>query len=319
MDKRKTGMTFAILSAIAWGTYGTFYSLLLEKGITDLTLVALAPFALVVYFGLRVVFKLHVLKEIPLKYYIGMALQGFFIVNAFNYCYSQAYANGMAVGIVSVVAFTNVLVIMIESYFLMKYKFTVAKVVSMVLALSGLSLVLEIFNGGSGVFTISGLMWTLVIPLFYGTNVTLNSFFIVKGCDSDAILFITQLAAMVFMVLFQIHPTEIITNLSSVIHQTPVVIWSLLGFCGIPMIFSYAMMQESLKRIEPSIMGIIYSLDPVTSFTLGLIVFAQPVQLIQLIGIIIIIAAVVYINIAEGKEANAEVKVEDSEISDTVI
>ncbi|HMM05143.1 MAG TPA: DMT family transporter [Clostridiales bacterium] len=319
MDKRKTGMTFAILSAIAWGTYGTFYSILLEKGITDLTLVALAPFALVVYFGLRVLFKPHVLKAIPLKYYIGMALQGFLIVNAFNYCYSQAYANGMAVGIVSVVAFTNVLVIMVESYFILKYKFTMAKVVSMVLALAGLSLVLEIYSGGSGVFTVTGLLWTLLIPLFYGTNVTLNSFFIVKGCDTDAILFITQLAAMVFMVLFQIHPPAIAANLTAVVRETPSVIWPLLGFCTLPMIFCYAMMQECLKRLEPSIMGIIYSLDPVTSFTLGLIVFGQPIRGLQIVGIVMIIAAVVYINFAEGREAKGEDRVDQAASSDPVI
>ena len=303
MNKNKLGMSFAIISAISWGTYGTFYSLLLEKGIKDLTLVALAPLAIVFYFGLRVLMKPHVLKEIPLKYYIGMILQGVLIVNGMNYCYAQAYANGMAVGIVSVVAFTNVLVIMVESYFLMKYRFTAAKVVSMVLALLGISFVLEIFSGGQGVFTPLGLIWTVLIPVFYGTNVTLNSYFIVKECDTDAILFITQLGAVIFMLIFQVHPGEMVSNIVSSVGAYKEVILLLIGFCALPEILCYAFMQESLKRIEPSVYGICFSLDPVTSFILGIIVFAQAVHWMQLIGIVLIIAAVAYINYAEGKEA----------------
>ncbi len=303
MNKRRIGMIFAIVSAITWGTYGAFYSLLLERGVSDLTLVALAPFALIVYFGIRVLFKPRVLKAIPLKYYIGMIVQGFFIVNGMNYCYAQAYANGMSVGIVSVVAFCNVLVIMIESYFLMKYKFTLAKVGSMILALVGVAFVLEVFRGGQGVFTAAGLLWTLLIPLFYGTNVTLNSFFIVKECDSDAILFITQAAAFLFMILFQIHPAAMAADIAAASGADSALL--LLGFCAVPMAFCYAMMQESLKRVEPSIMGICYSLDPVTSLILGVIVFAQAVHALQIVGVLIIIAAVAYINYAEGKEAAA--------------
>lgn len=305
-NRKRMGMIFGILSAVTWGTYGAFYSLLLEDGITDLTLVALAPFALVVYFGIRVLFKLHVLKEIPLKYYIGMILQGFVIVNGMNYCYSQAYANGMAVGIVSVVAFLNVLVIMIESYFIMGYKFTKEKILSMILAIVGVALVLDVFAGGGGVFTVTGLIWTALIPIFYGTNVTLNSFFIVKECDSDAILFITQLGAFLFMIMFQVHPGEMFANIGSVVAQDTSVLPALIGFCAVPMAICYAFMQECLKRVEPSIMGILYSLDPVTSIILGIIVFAQGVLAIQVVGIVLILAAVSYINYAEGKEAMVE-------------
>lgn len=306
MKTKRLGMIFAIVSAVSWGTYGAFYSLLLEDGVTDLTLVALAPLALVFYFGIRVLFKPRVLKEIPLKYYIGMILQGIVIVNGMNFCYSQAYANGMAVGIVSVVAYLNILVIMIESYFLMKYRFTVAKVLSMVLAIIGVAFVLDVFSGGGGIFTVSGLIWTALIPIFYGTNVTMNSYFIVKECDSDAILFVTQLAAFLFMVIFQVHPGEMIANIGAVVRPEPMSILTLLGFCGIPMIFCYIFMQECLKRIEPSIFGICYSLDPVTSTILGVLVFSQAVGGLQLLGIALILVAVAYINFAEGKEAKAE-------------
>lgn len=299
-------MLFAIVSAVCWGTYGTFYTFLLEGGISDLTLVALAPLALVLYFGIRVLCtKAGVLKKIPWQYYLGMAAQGFLIVNAMNYCYAQAYANGMPVGIVSTVAFVNVLVIMIESYFILKYKFTLAKVLSMVLALIGVSLVLNVLGDFGGTFTPMAIMWTLLIPVFFGTNVTLNSFFIVKGVDSDAILFITQGFALIFMLLFQIHPVDLVRDIGAALSNHMILLFALLGFCAIPQIICYATMQECLKRIEPAIMGITYALDPVTSLILGLIIFSQSIGMLQIVGVVCVLAAVIYINYKEGQEVNS--------------
>lgn len=297
-------MIFAIISAVTWGTYGTFYTFLLEGGVSDLTLVALAPLALVLYFGARVLItKPGVLKKIPWKYYLGMALQGFILVNAMNYCYAQAYTHEMPVGIVSTVAFCNVLIIMIESYFLFKYKFTVAKVVSMVIALVGVSLVLNVFGESSNSLSSTGIMWTLLIPVFFGTNVTLNTFFIVKKVDTDAILFITQGFALVFMLIFQIHPVALVQDVGAAISNNMLIIFALLGFCAIPQALCYATMQETLKRIEPAIMGIVYSLDPVVALVLGLIIFTQAIGIVQILGVLCVLAAVAFINYKEGREA----------------
>lgn len=70
----------------------------------------------------------------------------------------------------------------------------------------------------------------------------------------------------------------------------------ILGFCVVPHALCYALTQEAMKRIEPSIHSICYSLDPVVALLLGLLVFAQPVAAIQVVGVILVLAAVVYIN-----------------------
>lgn len=301
---KKIGMLFAVISAICWGTYGTFYSLLLKGGLTDFSLVALAPLALFFYFGIRVfTTKAKVLKEIPWRYYLFMAIQGFIIVNAMNYSYFRAYSYGMPVGIVSTVAFANVFIIMIESYFIFKYRFTTEKIISMIGALVGISFILNIFSGFCESFSLIGILWTLLIPLFFGTNVTLNSYFIVKRVDSDAILFITQGFALLFILLFQVSPIDLMENITAAVRHDTSILFEILGFCAIPQIISYAAMQECLKRIEPAVMGIVYSLDPVTALILGITVFSQSIGLLQLIGIILVLSAVIYINYAEGKGA----------------
>lgn len=303
---KRAGILFGIVSGISYGFYGIFSSMLLEAGVTDLSVVVLPALALTVFFGIKVLFKPRVLKEIPWKYVVVMLLQGFFISNGMNYCYASAYGAGMPVGVVSIVAFCNVIVVMILSYFVFKYKFTLSKVIAIIMALGGVSLVIGIFNGGVGVFTASGLMWTALIPIFYGVNVVMNTYFIVKECDTDAILLITQGGALVFMLIFMVHPVALVENIFGSIGGNPLYWAAFLGFCLIPHALTYGTMQEALKRIEPTIYQILMALDPVTALILGIIAFGQSVSILQIVGVAIVLASVLYINIVEGKEAAAE-------------
>lgn len=300
---KRAGILFGIVSGVSYGFYGIFSSLLLEAGVTDLSIVVLPALALTVFFGLKVLFKPRVLRDIPWKYILVMLLQGFFISNGMNYCYTQAYASGMPVGVVAIVAFCNVIVVMILSYFVFKYRFTIPKISAIVMALVGVSLVIGLFNGSAGVFTAMGLIWTGLIPIFYGVNVVMNTYFIVKECDSDAILFITQGGALLFMLIFMVHPVALCQNIFASISGSPLYWFAFLGFCLIPHALTYATMQESLKRVEPTIYQILMALDPVTALVLGIIVFSQTVSITQIIGVIIVLAAVLFINYVEGKEA----------------
>lgn len=310
INVKRAGILFGIISGISYGTYGIFSSMLLAAGVTELSVVVLPALALTVFFGIKVLFKPRVLRAIPWKYVVVMILQGFVIVNAMNYCYTQAYASGMPVGVVSIVAFCNVIVVMILSYFVFKYNFTVSKILAIVMALVGVSLVIGLFGDSAGVFTTMGLVWTALIPIFYGINVVMNTYFIVKECDTDAILFVTQGGALIFMLVFMINPVAFCQNVFSSIGGSPIYWLAFLGFCLIPHALCYATMQESLKRVEPTIYQILMALDPVVALLLGIIIFAQAVTVLQIVGIVIVLAAVLYINFVEGKEAAAEAKKE---------
>lgn len=49
---------------------------------------------------------------------------------------------------------------------------------------------------------------------------------------------------------------------------------------------------------------ILMALDPVTALILGVILFGQSVRIIQIIGICIVLAAVLFINVMERREEN---------------
>lgn len=312
-NSKLVGSASGIISGISYGFFGIFSSLLLAAGFSDLTLVAIPALSLVLYFGIRVLFKPHVMKEIPLKVYVLMLLQGAIGTTVLNYCYTQAYASGMPVGVVSVVAFCNVIVVMILSVFILKYKFSLPKVIAMVAAVFGVALVIGLIGGGeqSGVYTAMGLMWTLLIPVFYGGNVVITSYGLSKGADSDGILLLAQGASLIVVLCFMIHPVALFSDIFAHLNGAKPIL-SLLGFMLLPHVCCYAMMNESLKRIDPTIYQILMSLDPVTALVLGILIMGQLVSGLQILGIVIILAAVAFITIMDGREASTETPVEVS-------
>ncbi len=106
------------------------------------------------------------------------------------------------------------------------------------------------------------------------------------------------------MLIFIICPAAFCKNLITALDANPIYWGALLGFCLIPHGVTYGFMQESLKRVEATIYQILMALDPVTALILGVILFGQSVRIIQIIGICIVLAAVLFINVMEGREEN---------------
>ena len=301
MKNAKTiGSAMGVVSGIAYGFYGIFSSMLLKAGVKELSIIAIPPLVLVVYFGIRILFKPRALKSIPGKIYLLLIVQGGLIATAMNFCYQKAYASGMPVGVVSIVAFCNVIVVMVLSRFLLKYQFTKQKIIAVLIAIFGVSLVIGIFGETvSGGYTAQGLLWTLLIPLFYGTNVVLNTYALMHGCDSDGVMLIAQGASLVVVLVFMVTPAALFQDLT--VHLSGEEAWiGFLGFIIIPNMITYAAMQESLKRIDPTIYQIMMSLDPVVALILGVLVMKQTVTGMQLLGVLIVLAAVVFITIIDG-------------------
>lgn len=295
-----------MISGISYGFFGIFSSLLLAAGVSDLSLVAVPPLSLVLYFGFRVLLKPHVMKEIPLKIYLLMILQGAIGTTVLNYCYTQAYASGMPVGVVSVVAFCNVIVVMILSKFILKYNFTIPKLIAVIAAIFGVSLVIGLIGGNnSGVYTAMGIMWTLLIPVFYGGNVVITSYALSKNADSDGVLLLAQGASLIVVLVFMIHPVALFQDVFSHLVNAKVIL-ALIGFMVVPHMICYATMNEALKRIDPTIYQIMMSLDPVTALLLGIVIMGQFVAGLQILGIVIILAAVAFITVMDGRDAKTE-------------
>lgn len=313
MNEKQLGTIYALLSGICWGTFGIFSTKLIQLGIDKNQLVAIAPFVLMLYFLIVVLRDKSLIRGIPLKRIIvAICIMG--VLNCMAIlCYTYAYANKMPAGIVSSVAFCNVVIVLIGSYFAFGMKITLKKVFCIMFAILGVIMVLGLYDLPNCRFSWQGLFWTVLIPIFYGANVIANKYYVLKGIPALTVILILSTGSFVFsMFIYKMTPVTIITDLVvASVNNTEILLW-LLGFCLIPQILCYYFMAQALKRVAPVVFSLCYSAEPVTAILLGYLVFSNQITRIQWIGMVIIIIAVGVSNIREKDRQKVEKHIKDA-------
>lgn len=296
------GLILGIIAAVFWGTYGTFINVLTSMGLQKMTMMAISP-AMVVFYGyVKSLVNKNASLKVKAKVLMIMALHGFIVINGINYCYIRAIEY-VPVGIVSVLSFCNVIIVMFASTIFFNYRINVQKIIAIIGALLGISLILNIFDTGI-IFNLTGFGWAVAIPFLYGSSVILYKYYLLQGAGEEAILFWVNLTAAI-MIWSVIPPVEIFFDIRHVISiSTNVygVFMALLGFFLIPLAGSYYAFFKAYEYIEPTYVSLCYALDPATATILGYILFDQYLSPIQLIGIIIVIVSILYIKLDERKE-----------------
>ncbi len=304
MNSQKTiGIGMALASGISYGLYGIFESMMLEAGINEETIIALPAIILTLYFGIKVLLRASVLKTFTKRTLILCILQGSIFGTAMNFCYTKAYSAGMPVGVVSIVAFCNVIVVMILSKFILHYNFTIPKFIGVIAAIIGVALVMGIFGeNGSGSYTMLGLIFTILIPVCYGINVIINTYCLMQEVNADAVLLVGQGSSLIVALVFLTNPIAVCKDLAANLSGSTAWI-GLIGFIIFPMIICYTTMQESLKRIDPTIYQIMMSMDPVVALISSIIIMHEIVTGIQIVGVAILLIAVIFITVMDGRDS----------------
>lgn len=300
MNEKQLGTIYALLSGICWGTFGIFSTMLIQLGIDKDLLAVMAPFVLMLNFLIIVLRDKTLIRGISFKQII-VATCTLGVMNCMAIlCYEHAYASEMPAGIVSSVAFCNVVVVLIGSYFIFGTKITSKKIFCIFFAILGVAIVLGLFNLSNCKFSRQGLIWTLLIPIFYGSGIIANKYYILKGIPAMTIMMFLSTGSFVSsMFIYKMSPVTIITELVAVsVNNTEILLW-LLGFCLVPQILCYYFMAQAIKRVEPIIFSLCYSLEPVTAMLLGYLIFSNEITSIQWLGMVIIIISIGISNMRE--------------------
>jgi drug/metabolite transporter (DMT)-like permease len=308
IGEKGKGMLAAFASGCCWGTYGLFSTLLINLNLNEMVISVLTPLTLAVFFFLWLLLaNRKAFRTASLKQYLEVIIVfGGLAGTSLYWVFAQVYAAGMPVGVVSVMCLLNSLVSMVLSYFVWQYKFTVAKVVSMILVIFGAAFVLGVFSVGDIPVTTRSIIFIILIPILYSLNMMLDKYYILKGIDPSLVIMLYGLGSVVVHFLFIFHPGDFFYSISVVTSATLISWLYLLCFCFITLQCAYILTQYSIARIEPSVFGICYTSDPISSTLFGFLFLSQIINGRQLIGIFIVLAGVIYINIAEGREENIE-------------
>jgi len=225
------------------------------------------------------------------------------LIDGQHYAYVKAFASA-PLGIVSVMAFANVILLTFTSRLFFGYRFTVTKFVAIGVALCGVSLVLRVLEpGGRPPWT--GLGWVALVPLILASNYTGIKFYLTKGIAGDAILFYTNLFAILFFWIIT-PPWAIIADFAAATTRHGLVVpVLLLAFAAIPQVICCWAFFRAYRYIEPTYVSFCYALDPVTSAVLGFVVFGQALSIGQLAGMVVVVGAILLIQYQEGRQQRA--------------
>lgn len=290
----------AVAAGASWGTHGTFTYLLAQYGINDNAIALICPLTYGLFFLILTVkddFRHLILpkKWIPLFLLYGFVAAGFSLSS------TKAYMH-LPVGIVHTVVFCNLFLIMLFSRWLFKTPIKKENIFCAIVAVIGIAFMLNIFGNGMNLNFI-GILWTLAALVFWATLVTIEKYFLNIGLNGNALLTFSGLFAVIF-ISFLSPPWETVSDIiGAVIQSGGTALVPLAGFILIPSIASYAFYLKALTRMDPTLTQLGYVGDPLTATILGVILFGQSLLPIQMIGIVLILCVVIFVEVRDFRSA----------------
>lgn len=314
MNGKIKGILLASSAAICWGTFGTFVTLLSNVGFSADSIAVFCPIALIFLFLISEL--IHNPKGLKLnkKTFLTCLIVGITSVCGTNLFYVWALSNGISVAVASVITFCNYFIVMVASRFIWKAKITLPKIAAGILALFGVCLLLEVWAGLS--IAVIGLIWIIVVTITFAVGYLGNAIAVVnQEMDVDSFFFWINLLGFI--------PLAFISPPWAVFHEIGVCVANhgiyavllLLGLCLIPQLGNYYNEGRAMKYISPAMVSIIFTFDPITAAILGFLVLGQSLHVVQIIGMLVTIAAVIWVQLIEIKETK-QALVESNESED---
>ncbi len=292
----------AVAAGVCWGTYGTFATIMSNYGVSEGAISMIAPLGYGLFFlfllikdDIRKIIVTKRLIPIVLFYGVQSAVLNFSLVKAYLY---------LPIGIVSTIVFCNLFLLMVFCRILFKDKMTWQKGVAAGLAVLGIALVLNVFDLNFS-WNLMGLVWTGLALLCWALMVTSEKYLLNCGVDGNAVMVFNGLFAVIFL-CFYTAPWVVFANLGAAATASHgMVVLPLAAFIVVTSSGTYFFYINALKHLEAPIVQLGFVMDPLTASILGFAVFGQSLLPVQIIGVLLIISVVVWIQWLEIKAERA--------------
>ena len=228
------------------------------------------------------------LRDIPLFLGLGLGSILFFTV-----CYFTAISM-MTLSTAAILLYTSPIWIMLMSLLFFHEKLTAQKIIALILAFGGCVLVSGISGGG---LTLMGLLIGLGSGIGYGLYSILGTVALRRYTPYTVTTW-TFIIAAIGSILIS-HPADMIAKIS-VAPSIP----GLLGFslltALVTAVIPFLAYTLGLRSVEASKAGILATVEPMVATLIGIFVFSEPLTLMSGIGVLLILAAVVILNVSNG-------------------
>jgi drug/metabolite transporter (DMT)-like permease len=300
--QKKFLFMMAVAAGVCWGTYGTFATIMNNYGISEGAISMIAPLGYGLFF-LILLFKDNIRKIAVKRKLIPVVLFYGAQSAVFNFSLVKAYLF-LPLGIVSTIVFCNLFLLMIFCRILFKDKITWQKGVAAGFAVLGIALVLNVFDLNVS-WNLQGLLWTGLALLCWALMVASEKYMLNEGVDGNAVMVFNGFFAVLFL-CFYTAPWVVFANIGTAVAVSHgMVLLPTVAFILVTSIGTYFFYITALKHLEASIVQLGFVMDPLTASILGFFVFGQALRPIQILGILLIISVVLWVEWLEVKAERA--------------
>ena len=284
--KMRKAFIYVLCGAALWGTIGFYVKHLYTFGFTPMEVVTLRVVTAAIILSLYMVIKAPAMLKLQqwtdLKYFFGT---GVLSIIFFNYCMFKTI-DLASISIAAALLYTGPAFVIILSFFFFKEPITRLKTIALLATLTGTSLVVELFP-----LNLQNMpLQTLIIGLGSGVGYALYSIFSKFALKKYSSLVITTytfiVAAICLLPFFSFNE-----------HLPLLMNWKVLlyafGLGLLPTAVAYIIYTYGLNMTEASNASLITTIEPVVATLVGIFIFQEQFNLLQIAGMLCIIGGVI--------------------------
>ncbi len=293
--KNKLSVIYILLAGALWGSSCLFVNKLIAIGFAPIACTAIR-----IVFGALILNLALIIKGRGLKLYriSGRALllsvfSGVCSVLAMCVCYYYCMSHTSA-AISAILLYTAPMFVMIMSVIFFKERITVKKVTVFCIAIVGCALVSGIASGAS--VSVIGLLVGVLSGFTYSLYGIITTFYMKEGGEPLTFSALSFAFAAVAALMIS-KPFEIV-RIAAEYGDTLRLVGLFVLFSLCTAVLPFAFYTVGLVRVRPDVASILAFSEPLMAAVFGIVILKQPFDIWQAIGIILVTAAIVILNVA---------------------
>lgn len=279
---------YIICAAALWGLIGLFVKHLAALDFTPIQIVALRSIASAICATAALLPSVKGLFRIDWRdawMFIGT---GVFSLTFFNYCYFNCIA-ASSLAVAALLLYTAPIFVMVMSVFLFKESFTAKKAAALVMTFAGCGFVTGAFSGSLSL-TLAGLLYGLGSGFGYALYSIFGKYAVEKYSSATITVYTFYFSSLAAFPLADF-PSDTISRLNME------AIINVLGLGLVCAVIPYLLYNKGLVYVEPGQASILATIEPFVAALIGICYFQEPLTMQKLIGMALIFAAIVLLNL----------------------
>lgn len=288
------GDILIIIAGLFWGSMGIFVRHLNDLGFSSIQVACLRLttagilFALILLIKDRKGFKIA-LRDIPLFLALGLVSILFFTC-----CYFTAIRL-MTMSTAVILLYTSPIWVMVLAIIFLKEKFTIQKLIALILAFAGCVLV----SGFGGKVTVMGILVGLGSGLGYGLYSIFGTFALKKYSPYTVTCYTFLIAGLGS--IFVSNPVDLVSKISA-IENKPALFGFVLLTAVVTAVIPFLLYTLGLNMTTAGKAAVLATVEPAAATLFGFFVMKETVGPVAIAGILLVFAAIIVLSLRK-KEA----------------